>query len=264
MFDLFKQKEDASTPDVKATRHQLLQFIKDQLRKWEGGEGSNIRGLQLFLAPNEEERHLYEAAVYFDAENRFKEEEVQRIADDYAIDLPTGYNFDLLFVEVFPPEAIKSKDLPVALHVSTRKQPILTAATTAYVRVVNGEAEQAVYELTDKSGRTCIGREKKVRTSEGFMRENNIAFPSTSVNASNKFISRQHAHIEWNKDGGGFMLFADEGGIPPGNKIKVRSGIDESLTKLNSTQIGHSLQDGDQIVLGDSVVLEFSYLPEQV
>jgi pSer/pThr/pTyr-binding forkhead associated (FHA) protein len=115
-----------------------------------------------------------------------------------------------------------------------------------------------VYELTDKSGRTCIGREKKVRTSEGFLRENNIAFPSTSVNASNKFISRQHAHIEWNKEAGGFFLYADEGGIPPRNKIKVQTANND-IIRLQSTHVGHHLQEGDQIVLGDSALLQFSY-----
>ena len=44
------------------------------------------------------------------------------------------------FEETLPAEAVKAKDLPVALHVSTKKQPVLTAQTTAYLRVVNGEA----------------------------------------------------------------------------------------------------------------------------
>jgi hypothetical protein len=258
MFDFFKQKEEASSPDVKTIRHQLLQFIKDQLKKWEGGEGAGIRGMQLFLIPSAEERHLYEAVVYFDEENKFKEEEVQRIADDYAIDLPAGFAFDLLFVEVIPPEAVKSKDLPVALHVSTKKQPVLTALTTAYLKVVNGEAEQPVYQLSNKGGRVCIGREKTVRTSEGFMRENNIAFPSTSANSSNKFISRQHAHVEWNPEAGGFFLYADEGGIPPRNKIKVQTANGD-IIRLQSTHVGHHLHEGDQIVLGESALLQFSY-----
>ncbi len=63
MFDLFKQKGEASAPDVKALRQSLLQAIKDQLRRWEGGEGANIKGLQAFLAPSADERHLYEAAL---------------------------------------------------------------------------------------------------------------------------------------------------------------------------------------------------------
>ncbi len=259
MFDFLKPKNDDSAPDVKATRHQLLQFIKDQLRKWEGGEGAGIKGLQLFLSPTAEEKQLYEAVVYFDTENKFKEEEVQRIADDYAIDLPGGFALELLFVEAFPPEAVKARDLPVALHVVTRKQPVLTGPVTAYVKVVNGEAEQKGYELAGKPGRICIGREKKVRTPEGFLRENDIAFPSTSVNSSNKFVSRQHAHIEWNAEAGGFFLYADEGGIPPRNKIKVQTANGD-IIRLQSTHVGHHLQEGDQIVLGDSALLLFSYL----
>ncbi len=258
MFDIFKQKEEASAPDVKTTRHQLLQFIKDQLRKWEGGEGSDIRGIQLFLSPSEEEKHLYEAAVYYDQDGKFKDEEIQRIVDDYAIDLPQDYALDVLFVETVPAEAVKAKDLPVALHVSTRKQPVLTALTTAYIRVVNGQAEKEVYQLGDKGGRVCIGREKRVQTPEGFLRENNIAFPSGAANNSNKYVSRQHAHIEWNKDVGGFFLYADEGGIPPKNKIKVQTAKGD-IIRLQSTHVGHHLQEGDQIILGESALLQFSY-----
>ena len=65
MFDLFKQKEDASAPDVKTLRQNLLLFIKQQLQKWEGGEGVNVKGMQLFLAPSADDRHLHEAAVFF-------------------------------------------------------------------------------------------------------------------------------------------------------------------------------------------------------
>lgn len=258
MFDLFKQKDEASAPDVKTTRHSLLQFIKDQLQKWEGGEGANIKGMQLFLAPPEEERHLYEAAVFFDQPDKFKDEEVQRIADDYALDLPQDYTLELLFVESLPPEAVKSRNLPVALHVVTKKQPTLTTLTTAYIRVANGEAEKELYVLTDKGGRVCIGREKKVQTPDGFQRENTIAFPSNSANNSNKYVSRQHAHIEWNRDAGGFFLYADDGGIPPRNKIKVQTTAGDVI-RLQSTHVGHHLQEGDQIVLGESALLQFSY-----
>ncbi|HYO23167.1 MAG TPA: FHA domain-containing protein [Flavisolibacter sp.] len=259
MFDLFKQKEEASAPDVKSLRQSLLLFIKDQLKRWEGGEGANVRGMQLFLSPSADDRHLYEAAVFSDTADKFKDEEIQRIADDYAIDLPADWALDLLFVESLPAEAIKARDLPVALHVSTKKQPVLTALTTAYLRIINGEAEKEVYVLTDKGGKACIGREKRVQTDEGFLRENTIAFPSTTQHTSNKFISRQHAHIEWNKDVGGFFLYADEGGIPPRNKIKIQTENGD-IIRLGSTQVGHHLQEGDQIVLGESALVQFSYL----
>ncbi|GAA4731978.1 FHA domain-containing protein [Flavisolibacter ginsenosidimutans] len=256
MFDFFKKEE--SSPDVKALRQNLLLFIKDQLKRWEGGEGANLKGLQLFLSPSAEERHVYEAALFVDDPDKFKKEEVQRIADDYAIDLPADWTLEFLFVEALPAEAVKAIDLPVALHVSTKKQPMLTALTTAYLRVMTGEAEKEIYVLSDKGGKVCIGRERRVQTPEGFMRENNIAFPSESNNKSNKFISRQHAHIAWNRDAGGFFLYADEGGIPPRNKIKVQT-TNGDIIRLQSIRVGHHLQEGDQIVLGESALLQFSY-----
>jgi hypothetical protein len=257
MFDLFKQKGETVLPDVKTLRQSLLYFIKDQLKRWEGGEGANIKGLQLFLAPSAEDRHLFEAALFADEEEKFKEE-VQRIADDYAIEFPPTWTMENLYVENLPAEAVKAKDLPVALHVSTRKQPVLTTRTTAYIQVMKGEADKEIYVLTSTGGKVCIGREKKVQTGEGFMRENTIAFSTNTQDKSNKFISRQHAHIEWNKEVGAFFLYPDEGGVPPRNKIKVQTD-DGAIIRLQTTKVGHHLQEGDQIVLGETALLKFSY-----
>ena len=77
MFDFFKQKNEASRPDVKTIRHELLNFIKEQLQRWEG-EGSHIKGMQLFLVEGEE-KELMETAVYYHEPGRFQQEEVQKI-----------------------------------------------------------------------------------------------------------------------------------------------------------------------------------------
>jgi hypothetical protein len=260
MFDLFKKGEEGNTKDVKSIRDKLLQFIKEQLQKVEGGEGNNIKGLHLFIHCSETEKHMYEAAVYFDDEKRFKDEEVQKIADDFAIDLPENWTMEVSFSETVPPEAIPIPGIQAALFIQTRKRTLIKSAT-AYVRILNGEAEKEEYTITSTSGKVTIGREKKVQTKEGFFRINTIAFPAGATHEANKFISRQHAHIEWNNDTGTFLLFADEGGIPPSNKIKVKSG-GFALLKLQTMEFGHQLQEGDQIILGDSAVLEFSYKAE--
>lgn len=254
MFDFLKSRPH----DIKGIRGALLQFIKDQLQKAEGGEGSNIRGLYLYITCPPEDKHLYEAAVYADEENRFKEEEVQKIADDFAIDLPKAWTLQISFVEAAPPEAIKAQNADVALFISTKKKPKIHAASTAYIKVLNGEAEKPVYTITSTGGKINIGREKKAQTAEGFYRENQIAFPAASSHESNRSVSREHAHIEWDTEAGAFYIFADEGGIPPNNKMKVRmeGGIP---VKLQTTQIGHRLQEGDQIILGKSAVLEFRH-----
>ncbi|MFL5810697.1 MAG: FHA domain-containing protein [Flavisolibacter sp.] len=259
MFDFLKTKNEDQPLDVKGVRHKLLNFIKEQLQRWEGGEGSYIKGIQFFLAPKAEEKHVYESALYYNESGRFKEEEVQRIADDFAISLPATWNMDIIFTEELPPEGIRAKDLPVSMHIATNKQPIINKPSVAKIIVLNGESEQKEYRIDLNSGKICIGRDRETTTNDGFFRLNNIAFPANSSDQSNKYISRQHAHIEWNSESGSFFLFADEGGIPPRNKVKVQTA-DGNLIKLQTTEIGHSLQDGDQVILGETALIQFNYV----
>lgn len=257
MFASFKKKEEEATPDVKLIRDKLLRFIKEQLQQWQGGEGHNIRSMHLYLFCNEAEKSRYETVLYADNPGRFKNEAVQRIADDYVLELPAEWSFEVVFGPA-PADALPAKELPAALVITTRQikagQP---QSYRAFVQVLNGEAEQARYAFDASSGRINIGRDRMVQAADGFHRENKIAFVAASQNEANKFVSRQHAHIEWNADAGAFMLFADEGGIPPRNKVKVRSCSGGEPVKLQSTHIGYTLQNGDQIILGDSALLEF-------
>ncbi|MFI5157215.1 MAG: FHA domain-containing protein [Sphingobacteriales bacterium] len=256
MFDLFKKNANKSPQDVKGLRDALLRFIKAELQKAEGGEGGHIKGVNLFITATGNDKHIYQAAVYTEEPDRFKNE-IQKIADDYALDLPANWALEVSFDEALPAQALKSEELNAALFIRT-KDHVLTKTGAAYITILNGEAEQPQYYLTSDSGKINIGRDAKAQVADGFFRTNHIAFPGNSSNLSNKFISRQHAHIEWNKEDGCFMLYADEGGLPPGNKIKVKTLKDDYLVKLNSTQIGHRLAEGDQIIIGDSAALEFT------
>jgi hypothetical protein len=256
MFDIFRKNTDKVSQDVKVLRDGLLRFIKGELQKAEGGDGSHIKGVNLFITAGDNEKHVYEAAIYNEEPDRFKQE-IQKIADDYALDLPPNWVLDISFDDDIPEAALKSKELQVALFIRT-KDNTLAKTGSAYITILNGEAGQAEYHITSDLGKINIGREKKAQVADGFYRTNHIAFPGDSENPANKFISRQHAHIEWNKDDGCFMLYADEGGVPPGNKIKVKRTDNYDLIKLLSTQVGHRLADGDQIIIGDSAALEFS------
>ncbi|MFN2457806.1 MAG: FHA domain-containing protein [Chitinophagaceae bacterium] len=260
MLDIFKKKNENPVQDVKTVRDTLLQFIKERLKRLEGGEGGNIKGLQLFINCSEEDKHMYESAVYYEEQNRFKED-IQKIADDFAIALPHNWTMEITFTDSLPSEATKAPDVNAALLVLTRKRTVHKAAS-AYIKVQNGEAEKEVYTVTSTGSKVYIGRGKKVQTSDGFFRLNTIAFPEDIDNESNKFVSRQHAHIEYDEDSGSFLLFADEGGVPPRNKVKIRSVKKANPIKLYTTQIGHPLEEGDQILLGESALLEFSYTAE--
>ena len=260
MFEIFKGDEE-SQMDVKGSRDSTLRFVKEELQKLEGGEGKNIRGLQLFVASSTEEKHVYEAAVYVEEPERLKAE-VQRIADDFDIELPLNWTMEVLFVDSLPAETKRATDLNLGLFVKTR-QNLIKRDLKACIRVLNGEAEKEEYTINSGSDKVTIGREKSVQGSDGFFRINNIAFPGDSDNDANKYISRQHAHIAWNAESGCFMIFADEGGVPPNNKIKIKSISDDVPFRLNSTQIGHVLREGDQIILGESAVIEFRSLPQE-
>ncbi|WP_256004298.1 FHA domain-containing protein [Pedobacter deserti] len=262
MFNLFNKNTPDKPRDIKAIREAMLFFIKQEMQKMEGGEGRSIKGLQLCIACLPEERYLYDAAVFSAEENRFKQE-LQRLADDFAIDLPERWTLDIAFLDELPEGAVKMDQLDVALCIKMPEITITQKSDTAFLRVLNGEAEQQEYTISAADGRINIGRERLAQDQDGFVRENHIAFPDGSSNQANKYVSRQHAHIIWNEESAAFMLFADDGGVPPRNKVKVKSPSEHNPVKLTFTELGHALQEGDQIILGESAVLEFSYSSHQ-
>lgn len=257
ILNLFKSDEKERPADVKGVRHALLQFIKQQLQKAEGGEGGNIKGLCLYINTSDAERHVYEAAAYANEPQKLKNE-IQKIADDYAVELPGSWSLDITFDDEIPAEATLAPNIDAAFFVKTDKH-FIKQSVTAYIRALSGETLDPEYTLHSDGSKINIGRDKKAQSDEGYFRTNHIAFPSDSESKENRYISRQHAHIEWNNEAGRFMIFADDGGVPPRNKVKVRSEFNDDIIKLQSTHIGYELQEGDQIVLGESAVLEFSY-----
>ena len=264
VFNLFKRSAADQPLDVKMIREHIIQFVKDELQKSEGGEGTNIETIQLFVAPSNTDKHLYEAAMYVSDPAKLKQE-FQRIADNFAVDLPADWKLETQFVEELPAVGVHYKELPMSLSILHKvielpQEPVIY--TKATIEVMTGKAENSLYLLTNKDGRVNLGREKDTTTSGGAIRVNHIAFPDDQDAPGNKYISRQHAHVEWDAKKEGFVLFADEGGIPPGNKTKVQSEGEESQVKLNSAQVGHLLKDGDQIILGESVVLKFTCLDD--
>ncbi|MEO7307579.1 MAG: FHA domain-containing protein [Ferruginibacter sp.] len=258
MLNLFKERGG----DVKQIRNHLIQFIKEKLQRAEGGEGANITGVHLFINCPDSERHLYEAAVFANVPGKFKTDEIQRVADDYAIKLPESWKFEVAFTDKFPEHAYISKDLDAALFFTTRKAGLAHKRSHAFIKILNGQAEKENYVIDSSIGKINIGREVKAQVSAGFVRKNTIAFVSSGSMDMNQSVSRQHAHIEWEPGSGSFLAFADAGGIPPNNKTKIRT-VDGLSIKMQAIEVGHRLEEGDQIILGDTAVLEFSYFGEE-
>lgn len=259
MFDFFKNKKDNKELDAKGLRDLILQFVKEELQRLDGGEGKGLSALQLYVAAEEGERFLYETSLYSTEPSRLQEE-IQRIGDNYAIELPADWKLEVLFVSELPSGSIIKAALKTGLvfKAASRAQANQAITTKAKVCILNGQAEKQEYILEPVTNRINIGREKNVQAKDGSYRINGIAFPGELEN--NKYVSRQHAHIEWDSVTAQFKIYADEGGVPPGNKTKIRSAKDETVQKLNSTLIGYPLVDGDQVILADVAVLEFSII----
>jgi hypothetical protein len=258
MFKLFKEP----ATDVKKIRNILLQFIKEKLQRAEGGEGANINGIYLYVNCNESERYLYESVVHAANPEKFRDE-VQRIADDYAIQLPGSWKYEIAFTDKFPEQSYVATEIKTALFISTRKAGIINKKSHAYIRILGGNAEKEMYMLEPSKEKINIGREAKVQLNGGFVRKNNIAFTASGSMDINRCVSRQHAHIEWEPSSGSFLIFADEGGIPPHNKMKVHTA-EGSFIKMQAIEVGHRLREGDQVILGDKAVLEFTYSGSEI
>ncbi len=253
MFKLFK----TPAADVKKIRNVLLQLIKEKLQKAQGGEGANINGIYLYINCTEQERYLYESVVYTADPEKFRDE-VQKIADDYAILLPPSWKYEATFTDKFPEQSYVAAEIKTALFISTRKAGIISKKTCGFIKVLGGNAEKESYVLEPSKEKINIGREIQVQLNGGVVRKNTIAFIAAGAADNNRSVSRQHAHIEWEPSSGSFLIFADEGGIPPNNKMKIHTSGGMSV-KMQAIEVGHRLQEGDQVILGDQAVLEFTY-----
>lgn len=251
MFEIFKSRPK----DAKSIRAAVLDFLKEQLQNGQSGESANLRSIVLYITCQNNEKQLYESALDVEDENSLKED-IQKVADDFAIPLRGDLKLEMVFVEKAPPEAVKANHVEVALYAGTKKYTGVNGKTNAVLKVLGGEAECSEYSISSTIGKVNIGRESRIVTTGGFQRVNHIAFMGNSQNESNRSVSRQHAHIEWDVEAGAFFIFADDGGIPPSNKTKVKPRDGQAI-KLQTTQIGHRLRDHDQLIIGESAILEY-------
>jgi FHA domain len=125
------------------------------------------------------------------------------------------------------------------------------AAQTARLLVREGAAN--VPEIRLDKARTNIGRAVDVFRAEGLFRRNDLAFAQdTDVNRS---VSREHAHIVFDKASREYRLFNDRwyplGSHDCGTWI-VRDGMSQEVHR-NSR--GTKLESGDEIHFGQAVVV---------
>ncbi len=151
------------------------------------------------------------------------------------------------------------RDLPapnqkwVWVEIESEDRAAAAAPRSGRLVVLEGKANQT--EITLSKARTNIGRAVDVYRAEGLLRRNDLAFmEDTEINRT---VSREHAHILFDKATGEYRLFNDrwykreETGTPETSTWIVRDGLSQAVHR---TARGTKLEPGDEIHFGKAVV----------
>lgn len=142
----------------------------------------------------------------------------------------------------------------------------ISKGRTARISVYEGQGSllQSEYilnsvELQKPSFRVYnIGIGVFVKNSNGLMRKNHIVInddPNDLAFVKNKYVSRSHAHIDYDEDYG-FRLFVEQNGTAmAGKRTRIIRG--DKVLELNNTLVPEPLIDGDIIELSKNVLLLF-------
>jgi hypothetical protein len=151
-----------------------------------------------------------------------------------------------------------TRDLPASgeqwvwVEVESQEPPAPAPPRTARLVIVEGRANAK--EIALSKARTNIGRTVDVYRSEGMTRRNDLAF--TEDTEINRTVSREHAHIVYDRAAGEYRLFNDRwykrdpSGAPACGIWVVRDGLSQ---EVHRTARGTKLEHGDEIHFGKAV-----------
>jgi hypothetical protein len=140
------------------------------------------------------------------------------------------------------------------LIVETASQERVDAAAKPVGRLIVQEGEANVADIRLEKARINIGRVVDVYRAEGLFRRNDLAFEAdTEINRS---VSREHAHIRYDRAAGEYRLFNDRwynrGAAADCGTWIVRDGMSQ---EVHRTARGTKLEPGDEIRFGRAVVM---------
>jgi pSer/pThr/pTyr-binding forkhead associated (FHA) protein len=259
------QVAKSTLPPAPKKREEIIQFILNALHPYIDEKNTGIIGLALYvLCTNEEEEELAKVALYVDRTDKFKNDELKRKLINHYIELPQNWYFEIHLCKETLPD-FKLKQGNYGLNIVTNQHDIKPTAL-AKLTVLAGQTDKETYLLNAaEKQRYHIGRGRSPQLSSGRMHINDIVFLGKEEaaydaikGASNPFVSRNHAIINYDIAEGRFFLYADKGGLPEsGNKTKIfKAG--NRIERLDIDGVAHALEDGDQIELGGEARLLFT------
>jgi hypothetical protein len=207
------------------------------------------------LVPEPEERVRFEAVV---REAWDLQREIAGRLAERGCPLPAGFAVEVVFDEETHPRYGDRRFYVEYLTEAPAAAPAPSSAPGAppvaaggerpalELTVLKGAATQRVYELD--APRVYLGRLEEVTDPDGRVRRrNDVAF--LEVGEINSTVSREHARIAWDGEGGGWWLRAEQNAS--GTRI-YRGG--RTIDVSSSDRRGVRLQPGDEIYLGRACV----------
>ena len=230
-------------PELAEVRLAVLDQVRQKSYRSGGRKVFPYDLVRVSMRGLEESRCAVFGGAFF---RRYMEEEVRRALAAAGCRFPEN-----LSVAVEVTSGLPSRDEPWLTVEAALLQPAPSAATSARLVVREGTANLPEIRL-DKP-RINIGRSVDVFRAEGLLRRNDLAFTEdTEVNSS---VSREHAHILFEKTTGEYRLFNDRwyplGSHDCGIWI-VRDGLSQEVHRSSR---GIRLEPGDEIHLGRAVVV---------
>jgi len=233
-------------PEVAEIRLAILDHVREKSYRSGGKKIFPFNIVHIHLRGIEDSRAPDFTGKFF---ARYFEQELRQSLDKDECRYPED-----LRVEAHVLRELPAKDQRwVWVEVESRETPAASPRRIARLIVLEGKANAA--EITLSKARTNIGRAVDVYRSEGLLRRNDLAF--TEDTEINRTVSREHAHIVYDKDAAEYRLFndrwykRDKAGAPAPSTWIVRDGLSQ---EVHRTSRGTKLQPGDEIHFGKAIV----------
>ncbi|HEY1341955.1 MAG TPA: FHA domain-containing protein [Bryobacteraceae bacterium] len=230
-------------PELAEIRLAVLDRIREKSYRSGGKKVFPFDLLRVELRGVEEGRRDVFAGRFF---RKYLEQEVRGSLRDAGCRFPENLRVDVNAIAGLPQP--NQEWLVVEVGSQERAQRPGTA------RLVVREGTANVPEFPLEKARTNIGRVVDVYRSEGLYRRNDLAFEEE--NEINRSISREHAHILYDRTTGEYRLFNDRW-YPRGPRGDCATWIvrDGMSQEVHRNARGTKLEPGDEIHFGQAVVV---------
>jgi FHA domain-containing protein len=241
----FAQGQGDEPPEVAEIRLAILDQVREKSYRLGGKKVFPFNVVHIHVRGIEDSRAATFTGRFF---RSYFEQELRSSLDRAECRYPEDLGVDVHVARELPAPG----EQWVWVEVESQDRPAAAPRRTAKLIVVEGNANAP--EIALSKARTNIGRTVDVYRSEGMIRRNDLVF--TEDTEINRTVSREHAHIVYDKSAGEYRLFndrwyqRDKGGAQACGTWIVRDGLSQ---EVHRTARGTKLESGDEIHFGKAV-----------